>query len=227
MLILMSKYKLLISLLTTSLYYMTNIFCFVLTLQYSTAQNYFIFKLIFLVLDYFLILVPCCLLHVQNPFLVTLFSIHITELWLSLVFYYYLFCFVFFFFILFIFLHSNESLFWVISLPFKASTNISNENMDVGKNSKWACTQCCVWHLAELLKNLVQLMIYLIHMLNLYEDTHPRRHTSELQIRGGIEDNSKIIFLISHWKYTLWPLIRIVSARRLWKGVTISVFTEQ
>ena len=143
-------------------------------------------------------------------------------------YYYYLFCFVFCFFILtiFIFLHSNESLFWVISLPFKASTNISNENMDVGKNSNWTCTQCMafLWncwrsHSAD--------DISYSFTRPLWEDTHLQRHTLELQIRGGIEDNSKIIFLISHRKYTLWPLIRIVSARRFWKGVTISVFTEQ
>ena len=37
---------------------------------------------------------------------------------------------------------------------------------------------------------------------------------SELQIRGGIEDNLKIIFLISQRKHMLLPLIRTVSARR-------------
>ena len=37
---------------------------------------------------------------------------------------------------------------------------------------------------------------------------------SELQIRGGIEDKSKIIFLIPQQKHSLWPLIRAVSARR-------------
>ena len=37
---------------------------------------------------------------------------------------------------------------------------------------------------------------------------------SELQIREGIESNSKIIFLISQRKHMLWPLIRTVSARR-------------
>ena len=32
--------------------------------------------------------------------------------------------------------------------------------------------------------------------------------SSELQIRGGVADNSKIIFHISQWKHMLWPLIR-------------------
>ena len=38
---------------------------------------------------------------------------------------------------------------------------------------------------------------------------------TELQIRGGSQDNLKMIFLISQWKHMLWPLIRTVSARRL------------
>ena len=37
---------------------------------------------------------------------------------------------------------------------------------------------------------------------------------TELQLIGGIEDNSKIIFLISQWKHMLWPLFRTVSTRR-------------
>ena len=37
---------------------------------------------------------------------------------------------------------------------------------------------------------------------------------AELQIRGGIKDNSKIIFLISQRKHMLLPLIRTVSSRR-------------
>ena len=42
-----------------------------------------------------------------------------------------------------------------------------------------------------------------------------KNKSSELQIRGGIQDNSKIIFLISQQKHMLWPLIRIVSMRQL------------
>ena len=37
---------------------------------------------------------------------------------------------------------------------------------------------------------------------------------SELQIREGIEDNSKMTVLISHQKHMLWPLIWTVIARR-------------
>ena len=51
-------------------------------------------------------------------------------------------------------------------------------------------------------------------------------NVSELQIRGGIEDNSKIIFLISQQKPMLWPLIRTVSMRRFWWWVTTYVLKE-
>ena len=40
------------------------------------------------------------------------------------------------------------------------------------------------------------------------------RSAFKLQIRRGIEDKSKINFLISQWKHMLWPLIRTVSSRR-------------
>ena len=40
--------------------------------------------------------------------------------------------------------------------------------------------------------------------------SHYMIHT-ELQIRGVIQDNSKIFFLISQWKQMLWLLIRTVS----------------
>ena len=40
------------------------------------------------------------------------------------------------------------------------------------------------------------------------------KHITELQIREGIEDNSKIIFLISQRKHILRPFIRTVLARR-------------
>ena len=40
------------------------------------------------------------------------------------------------------------------------------------------------------------------------------KHITELQIREGIEDNSKIIFLISQRKHILRPLIRTVLVRQ-------------
>ena len=43
---------------------------------------------------------------------------------------------------------------------------------------------------------------------------------AELQTRGGIEDNSKIIFLISQWIHMLWPLINDGSQNMFfWRNV--------
>ena len=42
---------------------------------------------------------------------------------------------------------------------------------------------------------------------------------TELQIRGAIDENSKIVFLIPQPKPTLWTLIRTISVRWVWWGV--------
>ena len=45
--------------------------------------------------------------------------------------------------------------------------------------------------------------------------------------KPDIEDNSKVIFLISQRKHTLWPLIRTVLTRRFLRSVTKYVFIEK
>ena len=62
--------------------------------------------------------------------------------------------------------------------------------------------------------NLLFFFFFFFFFFVLSSKRHVKCIFTELQIRGGIEDNSKIFFLISQRKHILWSLIRIVSTRR-------------
>ena len=59
-----------------------------------------------------------------------------------------------------------------------------------------------------------KVMVVYLNFLNLTCFSETGSRSSELQITEGTEDNSKIIFLISHQKLMLLPHSRTVSERR-------------
>ena len=63
-------------------------------------------------------------------------------------------------------------------------------------------------------ENSTQVMVVYLNFLNLTCFSERGSRLSELQITEGIEDNSKITFLISHQKHMLLPFSRTVSERR-------------